>query len=110
MFESPSTPTTLARHLATYINDDSAILAHIKHRFGVQWDKEDIAKMRKSLPRKYMQGQGKPSAWDSKRDTEYRGPKPKRDEPLLAAINKHHPQIVERLKAQHIAKYGRHAQ
>ena len=109
IYESPSTPTALARYLATYITDDSAIIGHIKHRFNVEFDKEDIAKMRSSLPRKYMQGQGKTGSWDSRYDIDFRGPKPRRDEPLLRAILKHHPRIVERLKAQHLAKYGRDA-
>jgi hypothetical protein len=90
IYESPSTPAALVRYLATYITDDSAIVAHIKHRFDVEWTKDDIAKMRSSLPRKYMQGQGKPSAWDSKSDTDYRGPKPRRDDPLLRALAKYH--------------------
>ena len=110
MYEAPSTATALARYLATYMGDDSTIIAHVRHRFGVQFDKEDIAKIRASLPRKYLQGQGKTSAWDSKKDTDFRGPKPRRDDPLLKAILKHHPRIVERLQANHVAKYGRAAQ
>ena len=109
IYESPSTPIAFARYLATYLTDDSAILAHVKHRFGVSFDKEDIAKLRASLPRKYLQGQGKTSPWDAKKDTDFRGPKPRRDDPLLKALIKHHPRIVEHLKANHVAKYGRPA-
>lgn len=109
IYESPSTPTALARYLATYITDDSAIVAHVKHRFNLEWSKDDIAQIRKELPRKYLQGQGKTGSWDSRYDIDFRGPKPRRDEPLLRAILKHHPEIVARLQAQHVAKYGRPA-
>lgn len=110
IYESPSTPTALARYLATYLKDDSTIIAHVRHRFGVEFDKEDIQKMRSSLPRKYLQGQGHPSKWDAKHDPDYRGPKPNRDDPLLRALLKYHRPIVDRLMANHVAKYGRKPQ
>ena len=61
IYESPSTPIALARYLATYISDDSTILAHVRHRFGVTLSRVDMAKMRASLPKKYLPGQGNPS-------------------------------------------------
>jgi hypothetical protein len=109
IYESPSTPAALGRYLVTYISDDSAIIAHIKHRFGVQYDKADIAKFRKEMPRKYMQGQGQPSKWDCRHDPDMRGAKPKVIGNLAAAIRKHHPKIVACLEAQHVAKYGKPA-
>ena len=95
-------------HLMTYIKDDSNIAAHIKHRFGVAWSPDDIADLRKRLPKRVIRGNGKVSGWDAM-ESAAAPIKRMRDDPLLKAINKHHPRIVDRLKANHVAKYGRAA-
>jgi len=109
IYESPSTPIALARYLLTYISDESAILGHVKHRFGVQLDSKDLARIKRDMPRKYVKGLGRPSGWERGAEGDARNFKPKRYDDLAAKIVKHHPRIVERLKANHIAKYGRAA-
>ena len=109
IYESPSTPKALARYLLTYITDESTIIGHVKHRFGVQLDSKDLAHIKRDMPRKYMQGQGKPSRWERGAEGDARNFKPKRYDDLAAKIAKHHPRIVECLKANHVAKYGRAA-
>lgn len=107
IYESPSTAEGLARYLATYITDDSAIIGHVKHRFGVRYNAKDIAKFRASLPQKYtskaLSLEGEVALANVYRP--YRGT----IDPLAMAITKHHPQIVRNLKNQHFAKYGRYA-
>ena len=91
IYETPSTAIALARYLATYISDDSTILAHVRHRFGVTLSKTDMAKMRASLPKKYLPGQGNPSGWDFRSDRNFRGHIRRRTEdPLLAALASYH--------------------
>lgn len=110
IYESPSTPIAFARYLLTYMgHDESAIIAHVKHRFGVQLDSKDLARIKRDMPRKYIQGQGKPSRWERGAEGDARNFKPKRYDDLAAKIAKYHPRIVERLKANHVAKYGRAA-
>lgn len=107
IYESPSSAPTLARYLATYITDDSAIIAHVKHRFGVTYDKTDIAKFRSSLPQQYTSKakviEGEVALANVYRP--YRGI----TDPLASAIIRNHPQIVKRLRASHFEKYGRYA-
>lgn len=91
IYESPSTATALARYLATYISDDSTILAHVRHRFGVTLSRTDMAKMRASLPKKYLPGQGNPSGWDFRSDRSFRGPVRKnKEDKLLKALASYH--------------------
>lgn len=94
MYESPSTPTTLARYLIGYINDDSTIAAHIKHRFGLEWTKDDIARMRSTQPKKYMIGQGQPAQHERLGEAAlgipFRPRNAKRDDPLLRALASYH--------------------
>jgi hypothetical protein len=90
VYEAPSSPAALARYLATYLTDDSAIICHVKHRFGVEYDASDIQKFRSTLPAKYLPGQGNPSKWDTKHDPDMRGPARRRDDPLLKALAKYH--------------------
>ena len=92
IYESPSTPIALARYLLTYISDESAILGHVKHRFGVQLDSKDLARIKRDMPRKYIQGQGKPSARESTGETalSFRPIRASRADPLLQALASYH--------------------
>lgn len=107
VYESPSTPEILARYLATYITDDSAIIGHVKHRFGVRYNSKDIAKFRASLPQKQVSKalslEGEVALANVYRP--YRGS----TDPLATAIIKQHPQLVRHLRALHFSKYGRYA-
>ncbi|MBK9005337.1 MAG: hypothetical protein IPM41_16240 [Sphingomonadales bacterium] len=88
---------------------ESTIIGHVKHRFGVQLDSKDLARIKRDMPRKYIQGQGRPSGWERGAEGDGLNFKPKRYDDLAVKIAKHHPRIVERLKANHVAKYGRAA-
>ena len=90
IYETPSSPKALARYLLTYITDESTIIGHVKHRFGVILDSKDLARIKRDMPRKYLPGQGKPSSWDSRCDATFRGPRAKRDDPLLRALASYH--------------------
>ena len=92
IYETPSTPKALARYLLTYITDESTIIGHIKHRFGVILDSKDLARIKRDMPRKYIQGQGKPSARESTGETalSFRPIRAKRADPLLQALASYH--------------------
>lgn len=94
IYESPSSPKALAHYLLTYISDESAIIGHVKHRFGVQLDDKDLARIKRDMPRKYIQGQGKPgpkeSAFETGLGDPFRPRRIKRADPLLKALAAYH--------------------
>lgn len=53
---TPQSPRSLAAHLAKYIADDSAIVAHVKRDFGVTYSLHDISRIRSSMPVKVGRG------------------------------------------------------
>jgi len=90
VYEAPSSPAALARYLVTYLTNDSAVISHVKHRFGIEYDASDIQEFRAALPRKYLPEQGNPSKWDTKHDPDMRGAVRRRDDPLLRALALYH--------------------
>lgn len=45
------TPMKLMNRLVTYINDDRAIIAHIKREFSVNYSLADVQRARRLMPR-----------------------------------------------------------
>ena len=67
-------------------------LLNIKRDFGVILDSKDLARIKRDMPRKYIQGQGKPSARESTGETalSFRPIRAKRADPLLQALASYH--------------------
>lgn len=94
IYESPSTPKALARYLLTYITDESAIIGHVKHRFGVQLDEKDLARIKRDMPGKYIRGAGKTGNKEALGETAlgdpFRPRRARRADPLLQALAGYH--------------------